>query len=115
MGEPLPPDRNDSFEADVEAMRRDAGVWDDAAERMGAAATAAEQLTLGEYDLSIFGVESGLVDSYRAVHRWTVGLLGGAHTNLAGMAHALEKSAEAYEAEDAAGARSFSELNRGGN
>lgn len=115
MGAPLPPDSPDTYEADLEAMRRDAGVWDGAAERMSAAHASAQQLALSGHDLSLISQHTRLDVAYQEIHQWAVGLLQGAHTNLAGMANALRESAAAYEAEEASAARSFDELNRGEN
>lgn len=113
MGGPLPPDSGDSFEADLAAMRRDAGEWDAAAERMRQASGVAEGLRLGPYDLSFFGVQAGLVEGYRALQGWTAGLLNGSAKELASMANALRTAADNYETSDAAGERSFGQVERG--
>lgn len=114
MSTPLAPDSPDSYESDLDAMRRDAAEWLAAAERMAGAAAAAKQLVLGEYELSVFA-QSGLAAAYQQVQQWASGLLDGAQTNLAGMAQALAASADSYEAQEASEARSFNQLDRGGN
>jgi len=115
MSTPLAPDDPDSYESDLEAMRRDAAEWNAAAERMAEVADAAGQLTLADDELSIFGAQSGLNEAYRQAQQWVSGLLAGAARNLADMGQALTASAETYQAPEASGARSFDQLDRGGN
>lgn len=113
MGQPLPPDTGGSTSEDLDAMRRDAAAWHDSAARMGHAVAAAQGLQLGEYDFSFLGVDSGLVDAYRAMHGWALGLLEGARENLDRMGSTLEQTASTYAAHDEESANSFGKLNDG--
>lgn len=115
MGHPLPPDTPDSYESDLEAMRRDAAEWALAAQRMGGAAGAAGQLALSDYELSLFGAQTGLAAAYQEIHQWASGLLTGAQTNLTDMDQTLRAAADTYQAQELSGARSFDQLRRGGN
>ncbi len=115
MGTPLPPDSPDGYESDLMAMRADAAQWAGAAERMAGAAAAARQLVLGDYELSLFGAQTGLTGAYQEIQQWTSGLLSGAQSNLAAMGEALKTSADTYAAQEASGTRSFNELDQGGN
>lgn len=115
MSTPLGPDDPNSYQSDLEAMRRDAAEWNTAAKRMAEATTVAGQLTLADDELSIFGARSGLNEAYPQVQQWASGLLQGAARNLADMGQALATSADSYEAQEASGARSFDQLDRGGN
>lgn len=115
MGQPLPPDREGEFETDLAAMRRDAQVWDRAAQRMGDAASTAQGLTLSGYDLSMFADRTGLTEAYQEIQQWAAGLLRGAHQNLANMNQALRTMADNYETTDTGQAQTFDKIQPGGN
>lgn len=112
MGSPLPPDSPDSIEADLAAMHSDARQWEGCAEKMRGAAATVQGLTLAEADFSVFGTD--VVVAYQGLQRWALGLLNGAHKNLDAMSDALHRSADEYEAQDAAEAWKLDKTFNGG-
>lgn len=84
------------------ALRADAAVWDRAADRLRAAAGGAEtEVVLPPAAFSFAGAP--VAAAYDALRSRTAGLLRAGADNFDDVATALRRSADAYEADEAAG------------
>jgi hypothetical protein len=91
-----------TLRAAIEALRHDAGMWQEVATATGAARTAADGLALGESALSWASRPTGLLDTYEEIRAKAAGLLGEATSGYAALGAALTEVAAAYEAGDEA-------------
>ncbi|XVU26481.1 hypothetical protein ACQPZJ_05345 [Actinoplanes sp. CA-054009] len=96
-----------SVTAAIEALRRDAEMWDRVAQVTGQAGQEASALTLDNTQLSWASVPTGLMRTYAEIHDKVVMLLGEATTVYADLGVALDKVAAAYEASDEKAAQQF--------
>jgi hypothetical protein len=89
-----------SLKASIDALRDDAGVWDQVSAATSGAGTAAGTLGLTETSMSFAASRTGLLDTYNALTDRVAGLLaegGDVQYRLAG---ALDRVATDYEASD---------------
>ncbi|GAA0488541.1 hypothetical protein Ade02nite_72440 [Paractinoplanes deccanensis] len=96
-----------SVTAAIEALRRDAELWDRVARVTGQAGQEAAALTLDNTQLSWASVPTGLMRTYAEIQGKVAGLLGEATTVYADLGVALDTVAAAYEASDEKAARQF--------
>src|SRR4051794_37443657 len=84
----------------IDALRHDAGVWDQVATVTSQAGQEAAGLTLGESQLSWASASTGMLDTYAEIQNKVVMLLGEATGLYGDLSIALDKVAAAYELSD---------------
>ena len=85
------------FEVVVDALHREAGVWDEQAAAIGTVAARAETLRLSYLTAGIFGL---IVADYEAAVDQVTGRCGEGSASMTSIAERLRKNADAYEATD---------------
>jgi hypothetical protein len=96
-----------SVTAAIEALRHDAGVWDEVSEVTRRSGQEAGALALGEGELSWASVATGLLNSYAEIQSKVVTLLGEATSTYSGLSTTLDKVAAAYQLSDENAAARF--------
>lgn len=91
-----------SLTAAIQALRADAGIWQDVATTTSGAARAADGLTLSEGELSWASRPTGLLDTYEEIRAKVARLLTEATTNFSSLSSTLNRVATAYETSDQA-------------
>ena len=89
-----------TVKAAINALRRDADLWDQVARVTDRAGQEAGALVLGESQLSWASVPSGLLDTYADIQRKTAILLGEATRVYSDLGATLDKVANAYKVSD---------------
>jgi len=89
-----------SLTASIDALRNDAGVWDQVSATTSGAGTAAGTLGLTETSMSFAAGRTGLLDTYNALTARIAGLLAEGGDTQYQLAAALDRVATDYEASD---------------
>ena len=86
----------------IDALRRDAGVWDSSADILRQAAAVGARLELAALHFSYIGDQVGLVELYQQLQDRLVRLLGeGSATTFEQLAAGLRTAADGYEQDEA--------------
>jgi hypothetical protein len=101
---------DDEFAVAIDALRTDASTWQEFADTMAGAATAAERLTVDPLAFSWVGEQIGISAAYEDVRALMAKLLTEGVQNFRDVAAALITSADAYEQEEAESMRRMTGL-----
>ncbi|MEV0156724.1 hypothetical protein AB0H57_23760 [Micromonospora sp. NPDC050686] len=97
----MPPPGPEKLKTSIEALRRDATVWDDSGDIMRNAAEVAARLDLAALHFSYIGDKVGLVDLYRQLQDRLIRLLGEGSETCETVAVSLRRAADGYERDEA--------------
>ncbi|MBY8874268.1 hypothetical protein K7640_20775 [Micromonospora sp. PLK6-60] len=97
----MPPPGPEKLKASIEALRRDATVWDDSGDILRDAAQVAARLDLAALHFSYIGDKVGLVDLYRQLQDRLIRLLGEGSATCETVAVSLRNAADGYERDEA--------------
>jgi hypothetical protein len=93
--------------AALNALRHDAGVWDEISHTLGTAAQEANALTLTEADLSWASQPTGLLESYAQIQQKVAALLREGSVVCGGLSVTLDTVMHDYQLNDENAARKF--------
>jgi hypothetical protein len=96
----MPPPGSEKLKVSVDALRRDAGVWDASADILRDAAAVGARLDLAALHFSYIGDQVGLVDLYQQLQDRLVRLLGEGSTAFEALAAGLRTAADGYEQDE---------------
>jgi hypothetical protein len=94
------PPNEQQVKAAIQALRTDAGTWDDASDDLRAAAQVAARLELSALHFSYLADKLGLTEVYQQLQERLVLLLGEGSQNLTALAGALRAAADGYEQDE---------------
>lgn len=97
----MPPPSEQRIKAAIDAIRRDASVWDGSADELREAARVAARLDLAALHFSYIGDKVGLVGMYRQLQDKLIRLLSDGGDTFESMAAALRAAADGYERDEA--------------
>lgn len=97
----MPPPSEQKIRAAIDAIRRDASMWDESADELEDAARVAGRLDLAAVHFSYIGDKVGLVDMYRQLQDKLIRLLNEGSDTLESIAAALRTAADGYEQDEA--------------
>ncbi|MCE7001634.1 hypothetical protein LWC34_02080 [Kibdelosporangium philippinense] len=95
----MAPPTADQVKVAIEALRQEAGVWDQEADTTGNIATAAEELRLNRIEAGLFQV---IFDTYSQVIDQVIARANEGKTQMTEVADTLRSVADTYEQEEAA-------------
>jgi len=96
-----------SVKASIDALREDAGLWDQVSSTASSAATAARTLGLTETSMSFAAGQTGLLDTYNALTERIAGLLAEGAASQYQLAATLDRVATDYTASDSRAATRY--------
>lgn len=97
----MPPPGEQKLRVSIEALRRDAAVWDDSGDIMKRAAQVAVRLDLAALHFSYIGDKVGLVELYRQLQDRLIRLLAQGSETCEAIATSLRSAADGYERDEA--------------
>ncbi|RKR87387.1 hypothetical protein BDK92_1662 [Micromonospora pisi] len=97
----MAPPGEQKLKASIEALRKDAAVWDESADVLRDAAAVGARLDLGGLHFSYIGDKVGLVELYQQLQDRIVRLLGEGAVTFDTLASGLRSAADGYERDEA--------------
>ncbi|RKN44318.1 hypothetical protein [Micromonospora endolithica] len=97
----MPPPGEGKLRVSIEALRKDAAVWDDSGDIMRSAAQVAARLDLAALHFSYVGDKVGLVELYQQLQDRLIRLLSQGSETCETVATSLRNAADGYERDEA--------------
>ena len=114
MSAPGPAAGDDGVDVALDALRDDAAIWRDQADRLEVRRMALETVTVDPLVFSQWGVDAGLDRSYEELRRQIDQVIGLGVEAFRAVSASLDGAAEVYGREDAETAGEFRALRPGG-
>lgn len=97
----MPAPGDGKLKVSIEALRKDAAVWDDSGDIMREAAQVAARLELAAVHFSYIGDKVGLVELYQQLQDRLIRLMGQGSETFETVATSLRTAADGYERDEA--------------